>query len=94
MAQWFQQQTISGNKSKIGNKVITPQAQLVTLRWPYGGLVWNRPAAVLVEQDEQTTRMPIIDVSRIFIWGFLGLGFIFALVTAFLSIQQRRKKNE
>lgn len=94
MPQWLQQQTISGNKSKIGNKVVTPQSQSITLRWPYGGLVWNRPAAVLVEQDNQTTRIPIIDITRILVWGLLGLGLFFAIVTALLSNQQRRKKNE
>ena len=94
MTQWLQRQTISGDQIKIGDKVVTPQSQSITLRWPYGGLVWNRPAAVLVEQDNQTTRIPIVDITRILVWGFLGFGLFFTMVTALLSNQQRRKKNE
>jgi len=94
MTQWFQRQTISGDQTKIGDTIVTPQAQSVTLRWPYGGLIWNRPAAVLVERDNHTTRLPVIDVTRILVWGLLGLGLFFAIVTALLSNQQRRKKNE
>ena len=94
MTQRFQRQTISGEQIKVGDTIVTPQAQSVTLRRPYGGLLWNRPAAVLVEQDDQTTRIPIIDVTRIFVWGFLGLGLFFAMITVLSSIQHRRKKNE
>jgi len=94
MGQWFQQQTISGDQTKIGNTTVTPQAQSITLRWPYGGLIWNRPVAVVVEQEDQVARTPIIDVTRILVWGFLGLGLIFAVATALLSKQQRRNKNE
>jgi hypothetical protein len=94
MTQWLQRQTISGDKTQIGDTVVTPQSQSIMLRWPYGGLVWNRPAAVLVEQDNQTTRIPIIDITRILIWGFLGLGLFFGIMTALLSNQQRRKNNE
>lgn len=94
MAQWLQRQTISGNKTKIGDQVVTPQSQSVTLRWPYGGLAWNRPTAVLVKQDDQTTRIPIMDITRILVWGFLGLGLFFAMMTVLSSNQQRRMKNE
>lgn len=94
MTQWFQRQTISDNKSIIGNQVVTPQSQSITLRWPYGGLVWNRPTAVVVEQDDQTTRIPIMDITRILVWGFLGLGLFFAMMTVLSSNQQRRMKNE
>ena len=94
MTQWSQRQTISGDQTIVGDTIVTPQSQSVTLRWPYGGLIWNRPAAVLVEQDDHTTRIPVIDVTRILVWGLLGLGLFFAIVTALLSNQQRRNKNE
>ena len=94
MGPWFQRQTISGEQTKIGNTTVTPQAQSVTLRWPYGGLIWSRPAAVVVEQEDQITRIPIIDVTRLLIWGFLGLGLFLAMVTVLSSTQQRRNKNE
>jgi len=94
MSQWFQRQRISGDPIIVGDTTVTPQAQSVTLRWPYGGLIWNRPSAIVVERDNHTTPMHVIDITRVLVWGLLGLGLFFAIVTALLSNQQRRKKNE
>lgn len=33
-------------------------------RLPSGGLVWNRPTAVIVWQDGVERRLPIVDVTR------------------------------
>jgi hypothetical protein len=35
--------------------------------------------------------MPIIDITRILVWGFLGLGLIFAIMTALLSKKEIEK---
>ena len=42
----FQWQTISGDPTTVGDVTVTPQSQALTIRWPYGGAVWNRPTAV------------------------------------------------
>jgi hypothetical protein len=54
----------------VHDVTVTPSRELV-VRWPKSGLVWNRPTAVLVEQDGQTRRIPIVDVTRILGWGCL-----------------------
>ena len=41
-----------------------PIGQVLQLRWPGGGIVWHRPRAVEVRQNEHTTRLPIPDVTR------------------------------
>lgn len=83
-------QTISGEQVTIGDVTLTPQSQALTLRWPNGGFVWNRPVAVLVERGGQTERVPVVDVTRIAQLTLLGLGLIFSMVTVILSIRKRR----
>ena len=68
----FQRQTRSGDPVKAGDITVTPQSEAICLRWPYGGLVWNRPVAVLVEKGDQTERLPIVDVTRIATWSIIG----------------------
>jgi hypothetical protein len=91
MLQW---QTLSGDRVTVGDVSLTPQSQALTIRWPWGGLVWNRPVAVLVERDGQTERMPIVDVTRMAQLGLLGLGLVFSMVIFILSAQRRRVQNE
>ncbi len=87
-------QTISGDKVTSGDVNVTPQSQALTIRWPHGGLVWNRPVAILVERGEQTERIPIVDVTRMVQLGLLGLSLVFSIFILLLSVRQRRDRNE
>lgn len=87
-------QTVSGDKVTSGDVNVTPQSQALTIRWPHGGLVWNRPVAILVERGEQTERFPIVDVTRIVQLGLFGLSLVFSIVIFALSVRQRRDRNE
>ncbi len=87
LIQW---QTISGDEITIGQVTVRPQSQALTIRWPYGGLVWNRPVAILVQRGEQWTRIPIVDVTRTVQLGLLGLGLILAVII-FVRTRHRRK---
>jgi hypothetical protein len=91
VVQW---QTVSGEAVTVGDVALTPQSQALTVRWPKGGFVWNRPVAVLVERGGQTDRIPVVDVTRIAQLTSLGLGFVFTIITIMLSIRKRRDKNE
>lgn len=62
---FIQLQTTSGDPQTIGDATITPQSQALIVRFPFGGFVWNRPVAVLVDRNGQTERIPIVDVTRI-----------------------------
>lgn len=84
-------QTLSGEPVTVGDVTITPQAQALIIRLPFGGLVWNRPVAVLVEQGGQTRRIPIIDITRVVQLGLLGLSLAFAI---FLVLSTRRKTKK
>ena len=91
MLRW---RTISGDKVTVGDVTVTPQSRALTIRWPRGGLVWNRPVGVLVERGEQTERIPIVDVTRLAQLGLLGLSLVFSVVILMLSIRRRRDRNE
>lgn len=64
MPQWIQWKTQSGSPMHVGDATITPQSQTLSLITPFGGFVWNRPTAVLVEQNGRTTTHPIPDITR------------------------------
>jgi hypothetical protein len=68
---------------------VTPQSRALVVRWPKGGLVWNRPTAVLVEQDGQARRIPIVDITRILQVGLLGL----AVLTASANLLGCRRRT-
>ena len=60
--------------------VVVPQSKALVVRLPFGGLVWNRPTAVLVTQNNQTTTIPISDPTRLALWTLAGVGVMVALL--------------
>ncbi len=61
----LQIETQSGTPTTVGNFTVTPESQAFVLRLPFGGFVWNRPTAVLLEMEGERQRIPIADVTRI-----------------------------
>jgi hypothetical protein len=90
----FKWQTVAGDRLTVGEVAITPQSQALTVRWPNGGFVWNRPVAVLVERGEETVRIPIVDVTRMAQWVLFGLSLAFSLLVLILSVRGGRERNE
>jgi hypothetical protein len=86
-------QTVSGSSVTVGDVTLTPQSQALTIRWPYGGLVWNRPIAILVERGQQVERVPIVDVTRMLQLVLLGLGVTLGLIRFALKNRHRRDQN-
>jgi hypothetical protein len=83
--------TASGNPVTVGDVTVTPQSQALMVRWPLGGLVWNRPIAILVEREGQTQRIPIVDVARVVQLGLLSFILAFGIVAFRRTIRSRRK---
>ena len=54
----------TGEPLEIGDYIITPESQVLSVRLPFGGFVWNRPAAVLVDDGSDQQRMAVPDVTR------------------------------
>ncbi len=68
------------------------KALIVRLPGKRGGLIWNRPASLLVtEQDGQERVIPIIDVTRTVIWNLLGAALAWTAVAWFFTMYRRKK---
>jgi hypothetical protein len=87
----FQMQLSSGTPVTVGEVTVVPQSRAVTIRFPYGGFVWNRPVTVLVEKNGQTKRLPVIDSTRLFQLGLFGLSFVLFIMVSLIKASQRKE---
>jgi hypothetical protein len=90
----FKWQTMSGETVTVDGITVTPESQALTVRWPHGGWVWNRPVAVSVERREETKRIPIVDVTRAAQLGLYGLALVFAILGLILLTSERSTQDE
>jgi hypothetical protein len=88
----FQSQSVSGSPVQVGDITVTPQSRALIVRLPFGGLVWRRPTAVLVERAGQTSRIPIVDVTRVVQLALLGASLFVFLIT--VRVQSSRRKEQ
>ncbi len=73
ISKYFKWEPVTGEPQVVGDHVIRLQAQAIMLNTPFGGFLWNRPTAVLVEKDGITDEVPIVDVTR---YALIGIGVI------------------
>lgn len=92
MSEFMNVEIQAGESVSIGEHTVTPFAQSVQIRFPgMGGFIWNRPVSVLVQnKDGEEEVLPIIDVTRQALFGFIGLGlFTFALTWILKRISRK-----
>jgi hypothetical protein len=94
MKERFKRDTMLGETVTVDDVAVTPQSQALTVRWPRGGWVWNRPVAVLVERGEEEKRIPIVNVTRMAQLGLFGLSLVFAILGLVTWMMERSKSNE
>lgn len=88
MAEKFWQWKIQdGQPATVGGRTVTPQAQVLALRLPFGGFVWNRPVAVLVEENGRSQRLPIPDITRMIV---LAAVVVSTAVAVFIKLQSSK----
>jgi hypothetical protein len=87
----FQVQQVIGDSVQVGDMMVTPQSEALIVRLPFGGLVWHRPTAVLVEQAGQVSRIPIVDVTRLLQWTLLGLSALAFMATFWIRSSRRKE---
>jgi len=93
MANWkpfIELKTNTGKPIRNESVTITPQAQALTVHFPFGGFVWNRPVAVLIEIDGRRERFPVSDVTRVALLAMGGASLVFTLIAVFAGILGRR----
>ena len=91
-ANMIQLLTITGSPVQAAGVTVTPQSQALIVRLPFGGLVWHRPAAVLVERAGNISRVPIVDVTRIVQVALFGAVALVFVATVW-SRSSRRKES-
>jgi hypothetical protein len=73
---------------------IVPLARVVKLRWPGGGLNWNRPAAIEVQEGQSQRRLPINDATSRTIFTIVLTGLALTLGLSSLLKRRRRHHND
>jgi len=71
-------ETLTGQPVKVKDAQLRLRSQVLQLRFPFisGGVIWNRPVAVLVRTlDSQDRILPIRDVTRTAMLVLAGLSF-------------------
>lgn len=89
----FQLQAVTGSPVQAGDITVTPQSQALIVRVPFGGLVWQRPTAILVERAGQTFRIPIVDVTRVIQFALLGASAFLFWVTVWIQSSRQKEKR-
>jgi hypothetical protein len=86
-------ETLTGQSIKVKNTQVRVRSQVLQLRLPManGGLIWNRPVAVLVRtSDGHEQMLPVPDLTRIAVLILAGLCF----TSMFLLLLYGRQKVE
>lgn len=86
----------AGDPVTVDDITVTPRSQALTVRWPGGGWVWNRPVGLVIQQgqtddESESSHIPIVDVTRVAQLALYGLSLAFLIAGLVLSI---RKKKE
>jgi len=87
LREMIQLETHRGETIVTNGVRVTPQSRALTVTWPGGGWVWNRPAALEVEQGGEVQQVRIVDVTR---WGqvaLAGMTVLFSVATVLLTVQ-------
>lgn len=82
-------ETVAVDPVTANGVTVTPLARALTIRTRFGGLVWNRPVALVVERGGRVTRMRIVDVTRA---AQVGLLVSSIAAAAALTTLARRKE--
>jgi hypothetical protein len=81
---------VAGEPQVLGDQTIRLQAQAISLITPFGGFVWNRPTAVLVEKDGYTDEVPIVDVTRYALISIGVMGMVGMMLAKLIAGAARR----
>ena len=94
MPNFIQTETRAGETITMGGTKIVPFSKSLRVQIPglQGGLIWNRPAKLLVtSSDGYEQIIPIVDVTRQALWALLGVSL--AVFPLMMLISLRRNKT-
>lgn len=92
MSEFFSWQNKSSETIQVDDLNVTLQSQVLQIRIPpFGGYVWHRPVAVIVEGNGDPQTIPILDVTRRAIWAFMGLTILVNLLLLLAHSAQNQR---
>ena len=94
LTDFIEWKTVQGTAVSTPHHTLIPESQALIIKFPYGGFVWQRPTAVLVQQGEQTQRHPITDVTRLATWGVLAASLLLPLLLRLILNKPTEAKQE
>ena len=86
----------AGQAIYFGRKTLVPFTQVWHLKLPLakGGLIWNRPISVVIQEADQPEQIvPVQDVTRQAFWLLFGMSLAGAFLAFLTNHIQRRKQN-
>ena len=85
---------VAGEPITLESITIQPVSQAVSWINRTWGFVWNRPYALNIEQDGQTRRIPIRDITQIAYLALWGLTVLFTLMTLWKTIKDWKTSHD
>ncbi len=86
----FSLETDYGPVLEVGTARIVVESQVLAIRLPFAGFIWNRPIAIHVTQGGENRRIRVIDFTRVIQLALLVLISVLAILLRFQS--GRRKE--
>jgi hypothetical protein len=83
----IQSEIRTGDPIQVGDYELIPQTRVLKIQFPgnHGGLIWNRPKAVIVKtSDGQERILAVRDITRVIIWSMLAGGLLGAMLIRLL----------
>jgi len=83
----IQSEIRTGDPIQVGDYELIPQTRVLKIQFPgnQGGLIWNRPKAVIVKtSDGQERILAVRDITRVIIWSMLAGGLLGAMLIRLL----------
>ncbi len=91
---FVQLKTVQGTAVQTPHHTLIPESQALIIKFPYGGFVWQRPTAVLVQQGDHSRRLPITDITRLATWSVLAASLLLSLLLRLIFKQATDAQQE
>ena len=90
----FRTQTVAAPEVAVDATRVTPLAQVVSCRLPFGVFAWSRPTAVEVHDRGEVRRIRVPDVTRALQMLFWSTAAVAWLAAQILAIRERRRAHD
>lgn len=94
---WFKLKKLQGEPVQAGNATVTPYSQRLSLGLPVWlsasrgfAFIYQKPAAVRIEQDGNVSEIPVRDYQSIIMVCFVLIAVVLVMIALFSS---RKEKN-